>query len=831
MVLDVRAQVVCNLGPVISGSVKDDHVQGQGLVFTTGELTIAGLITPAHGTIVNLAYVGPDGERLVRFPRGPFRITQAFANPLSNQTEIRLANELAYQKGKGGGTLRSALVEALNGRVPKAASVMDLREAFGVMANRVGISVGELGSWSLPKQLEALESPDYIETMGDILASVGRVGYLDATNTLQTVAYGSLSNAGPLLGFDQLIDLNPNAGGVDFSETPTGSGNAQQVDGPADTTQAVVYTRGVRVEEGTYGRFSASWDNTGLSTSTLLRVTYYNQSQDVFTVTEDVITSEKKAEPDNRVIQRNTETRNNLVKLNSQIVQDRINFGKKIIEAYQNGRASKEDASAALQYIDETFSLAMTTISTSKTDLYEYEEIPPPPLSAKEQEQIDQEIESIKQQQSSAGEHFSSPNSGQAQIITLLPKLPTYRKIFEQTKEEMSYVEAMGRIGIKDYNKFSTYPTGKGTKEVTEITYLYGDRVQKELKRIYVAYGLTQMGQQALAAAAQRLRSGSLLSFQPLLDQFFTLVLEDHVITIRDVEDPNQKKPIPDYLAAHAASDFVIQGGNRIQIGEQPEERPNKRVSFEVPFLPDDVINDDGTVTKGNGEAAAAGYAEQQNRLLLGHRLGLQVTTALNRLPTAPLGAFHLTSNGLTATYRTNGLAIAFDANSCMVSVDALYWGMAGGDVNGPRWTPVAPGTAALPTPPSPVDNGPQLPANSIALDDPVDVSDQASIDALLAALPDDEAEVFETELTPEALALPFKPITETVVTVRLQSEALLVPLGINRAMGDTSGEVRVEQRVRQAINAVVKLQLESSERRSLVETLSAGLALEATLS
>lgn len=45
MVLDLRAQILCNLGPVISGSIRDDHIQGQGLIYTTGELVIAGLIT------------------------------------------------------------------------------------------------------------------------------------------------------------------------------------------------------------------------------------------------------------------------------------------------------------------------------------------------------------------------------------------------------------------------------------------------------------------------------------------------------------------------------------------------------------------------------------------------------------------------------------------------------------------------------------------------------------------------------------------------------------------------------------------------------------------
>lgn len=813
MVLDVRAQVVCNLGPVISGSVKDDHVQGQGLVFTTGELTIAGLITPAHGDVVTLAYVTPGGDRLVRFPRGPFRVVRAFANPLSNQTEIQLANELAYQKGKGGGTVRSALVEALNGRVPKAASVLELREAFGVMANRVGLSVGELGSWSLPKQVAELDSPDYIETMGEILASVGRFGYLDAANVLQTVAYSELGAEGPALGFGQIIDLSPNAGGLDFSENPTGTGTAQQIQKPAQTQLPVVWVRGVQVLQGSYGSFSASWDTSNLDTTTQVKVSFFDQSQQTFPVTELVSTSEQKAEPDNRVTERRTRTTTSLVKLNSQVVQDYIN-------------QSKKTGNAALAATGRN--LAGELITTTKTEVFEYEELPPPPLSEQEQEQIDQEIEAVKQ--TDLGEYFLNPVAGQQRIITLLPKLPTYRKVFEQTREEMSYAEALGRMGVPDYTKFGTLPSGTGLKEVVEISYLYGDTTVKEFRRVYVAYGLTQMGQQAIAAAAARYRSSTALDFQPLLDAFFDLVLEDQVITVRDAEQVAQDKPIPSYLAPFAHSDVVLQGGNRIQLGDAPQARPNKALSFSVPFLPDDVVNDDGTVSKGNGEAVAAGYAEQQNRLLLGHRLGLQVTTALGLLPTVPLGAFHVSNGALAATYRTNGTVIAFDATSCLVSTDALYWGLAGGDINGGRWTPVAPGTTALPVLPEPIDNGPQLPANSIALAEPIDVSDQAALNTLLAALPNDEPEVFETVLAPPALVLPFTPITTQVFEVRLQAEAQLVPLGIHRDLGTTEGQLRLLLEAVQVVTAAVRLQLESSERRVVVEPLAAVLELQATL-
>ena len=234
MVLDVRAQIICNLGPVISGSVKDDHVQGQGLVMTTGELLIAGLITPAHGDVVKLGYITPDGGRAARFPRGPFYVTKAFADPLANQTQVSIADKLAYEKNKGGGVVNSALVDALNGREPKVAKALDLREAFDVVANRLGVQVQDAGNWNLTKQIAALQSDDYVETLSDMLASVTRFGHLNAENKLITYSYKELPTAGPVVSFEQVVDLAGNQGGLDFTENPTGRGNAQTVDDKED---------------------------------------------------------------------------------------------------------------------------------------------------------------------------------------------------------------------------------------------------------------------------------------------------------------------------------------------------------------------------------------------------------------------------------------------------------------------------------------------------------------------------------------------------------------------------------------------------------------------
>jgi len=801
MVLDVRAQILCNLGPVISGSVKDDHVQGQGLVMTTGELVIAGLVTPAHGDVVKLAYITPNQAKAARFPRGPFYVTKAYADPLRNQTQVSIADKLAYEKHKGGGVINGTLVDALQGRLPKTAKSIELSEAFAVIAARIGVPIYELGSWSLVKQLEEIEAADYVETMSDILASVTHFGYLDAKGQLRTISYKELPPGGPVLLFTNVVDLQGNQGGLDFSENPVAEGESQVVEQKKDES-SVTWLAGGTVVDGAYEEFAASWDNSGATTETSVQVTLRSGAERTFPVVETVITSEQTAEPDNRVIERITETRTSLVKVNSQVIQDYLNAGLP-------GPSHSAE------------------IKSRKIDRYSYDEIQPPPLTEQEEEQLQQEINAAQQAIAESHPASDSPILTSAGTIVLLPKLPTYRVKREQSIETMSYVEALGRIGVKDYTKMGGLPSGEGVKQSLVTDIFYSDTKEKRIERTYVAYGLTQMGQQAISAAA--LRATTAADFMPYIRQFFKLVLEDHKITTKDL--PSQDNgAIPSYLAPYATATTVIQGSSRIQIGDDAG-RPNRATSLTVPFLPDDVVNDDGTITKGDPETAAANYAEEQNRLLLGHRLGLQVTTALGLLPSKPLGAFHLRNGGISATYRTNGTAWSFDANSCLVSTDALYWGLAGGDISGPRWTPVAPGTSALPTPPADVDNGPQDPVNSVTLVEPVDVSDSAAVTTLIDSLPDDETEVFETELTPVALALPFKPISTAALQVRLQLETLLVPLGINRSLGEGTLQSVLQLEAVQAISEQVVLQLESSERQLLIQAFSAGLGLGGNLS
>jgi hypothetical protein len=96
MPVDVRAQVFSNLGPVISGQLSDDPLQpGVGLLRTTGEVTISGLIQPTRGTELKLGMVLPGGK-LTRFPRR-LRVLKAESDPYENQTVLQVGCLLAMK--------------------------------------------------------------------------------------------------------------------------------------------------------------------------------------------------------------------------------------------------------------------------------------------------------------------------------------------------------------------------------------------------------------------------------------------------------------------------------------------------------------------------------------------------------------------------------------------------------------------------------------------------------------------------------------------------------------------------------------------------------------
>lgn len=98
MVADIRAVTICNLGVVVQGAISDESLSpGQGLIRCRGQVVIDGLITPAAGTVVDLAYVRDD--RIVRVPR-KMRVLSSFADPFRNITTVQLGDKLVWLADK-----------------------------------------------------------------------------------------------------------------------------------------------------------------------------------------------------------------------------------------------------------------------------------------------------------------------------------------------------------------------------------------------------------------------------------------------------------------------------------------------------------------------------------------------------------------------------------------------------------------------------------------------------------------------------------------------------------------------------------------------------------
>jgi YD repeat-containing protein len=91
MTIDIRANVYCSLGPVISGNFADEAVQGSGLVKTRGQVELAGVFRPDVGQVVEFAWTrGTIGARLPR----KLRVLSSFADPFRAITTVQIGCKL-----------------------------------------------------------------------------------------------------------------------------------------------------------------------------------------------------------------------------------------------------------------------------------------------------------------------------------------------------------------------------------------------------------------------------------------------------------------------------------------------------------------------------------------------------------------------------------------------------------------------------------------------------------------------------------------------------------------------------------------------------------------
>ena len=97
MAIDIRAEVSCSLGTLISGSFADDYLQGSGIIKTRGEVVLNGTLTPQVGTSVTFSYDKAGSSYTV--PR-VLRVLSSFADPFRRTTTVQLGCKLTYLENR-----------------------------------------------------------------------------------------------------------------------------------------------------------------------------------------------------------------------------------------------------------------------------------------------------------------------------------------------------------------------------------------------------------------------------------------------------------------------------------------------------------------------------------------------------------------------------------------------------------------------------------------------------------------------------------------------------------------------------------------------------------
>ena len=215
MAIDIRATVACSLGgtavTLISGSISDDYVQGQGLVKTKGSIEVSGTYTPAIGTVVTFSYTKGGVTRSI--PR-KLRVLSSFADPFRRTTSIELGCRLTYlsdlqepidwtafdDPGNAGFTQSDAEIVTLPIR---ASSVMDkclselgITASSNPLTNKFSIANFNFGA-------------GYVSVLSDLLVSESYCGYLDTSEVLQIINLDQAGGTGPVIEAAKIIDLGP----------------------------------------------------------------------------------------------------------------------------------------------------------------------------------------------------------------------------------------------------------------------------------------------------------------------------------------------------------------------------------------------------------------------------------------------------------------------------------------------------------------------------------------------------------------------------------------------------------------------------------------------
>ena len=767
--IDSRAVVTCNLGPLISGGVNDSYTQNAGLVFTKGQVTLKGAMTPTAGDPVTFTVAGANGvtQQLKR----SLVVLSSFADPFKGITEVSIGCPLTYKDGVSpapgvtgeASYLTPRMMECMNG-LPASAFVPPIfaMDAFKHCVEAIGMAVPGNVNLKNPYVMDRLDlSGGYVSVIADLLLSEGKCGYCDELGRLQVLDLTLLGDAGYQGGGNAITLDRSNVielAGINSGELAPG----------------LVVVPYISKKLSSYKPDKDKWDEVETVENVVVQTIDFEGGSIQATHTPVVFSRTEYGDGP---------------RLNNQCRLSGGGFGdlsdKPILRI--NTRTTTMGV-ASPSYCSALLSAGLVpsldregVIETRETTQYDGQDRPAVVITETYEPMF------VYAGRLSLPWVFEGP--GGVDVVQL-SDIPVLTSVVRQEFEYVGNNSTPGGINVDQ---------SQADKVVFE----------RRIQRTYEASGITQGGNQSSAEATTEEAFASSGEVLVHISNSQTLILTDVNITTQKRFSPQgQGRPGESDRAAMAGT--VDQGGRKTKYAEVgfKGNGSSRVVQYQPPLMPESYFTSSGSAKKFDTKSVAVNYGRVQHRLAVGNRLGLNIQTMFDLLNQPPLATIALQAGGFVGRYAANGTGFTFSAAGAIASSDALFLGGLG-------YTGIPP--VIPPGPPSPSDPDPQPIPEPIADRPWYPLPDDYPIDELPSV---DDGQLIppfvESVNVLAGVALGVKAASAKQIAL----EAVTVSLGVAIGLDGTNGTIR------EKAFAGVAIGVEAISERGMVQTVEHGVAV-----
>lgn len=669
---DIRANVYCSLGPLVSGSFSDTYLQGAGLIRTRGEVIIArsssSIYSGAGGTV---SFAWSRNGAASRIPR-VLRVLSGTSNPYTRTSTVQIGCLLTYYENRKPSpdsypTSQQANPDVTCEAWQKGNLGIDASFVLEQCLAALGIPLAGENPLTNHFSVEVFDlSPGYVNVIDGLLQSEGYVGFINESQGLELISLKNTGDqSGPVITDSNIITLNP----IGVGEIP-GSGVFVRykslrltVPDPNETTGETLNRNWEsEITFGALTEISASYINDAGNAVTV------NDSYYPYSATFSTYDSW------DRLIESISYTESCVAEVNGKWAGDRARAGQSI-----------NASCGALTYERPTYKVTAPASAADSINL----------------RAVFWTGGSAGVQGALANLYADSSESGVGCIVDVPPPddysdiIETYQAVYVSeaamasslSVDSFSYRDGDTWSGPVDFDTAYTQ-----TQSITKTRY---DKdvttgITKTITDFSVCVGQTVTGGQEIAVLSanppsfQSSGSFNFGLFQAWINgmvsrsaRLRSAGVETRIRTEREFglqRRPSQADRNNTSTFKEPASEQV----SEIAWAIGGSDNTNS-IEFTMPYASDDKLvwlgGSEFRIEKSDAQTKALRYGRIQNALLLGNRTGISIQIPVELMPAAPFDPIYVSVNGIGGQFRINGTSYTFNADGIVATTDALLWG------------------------------------------------------------------------------------------------------------------------------------------------------------